>query len=186
PKSVKIWMRAMELESDVEAKKRVLRRALEQVPQSVQLWKEAVNLEEDSSDARTLLARATELIPLSVELWLALARLETYQNARKVLNNARKAVRTSYEIWLAAMRLEEQQGNDNRLDALMKRALSELEESGGMLPRERWIEEAEKCEKDGGTLTSQAIIKAILGMGIDDEDRKRIWLDDAENAIAKG
>jgi len=188
PKSVRIWLKAMELESDdVDAKKRVLRKALEQVPQSVQLWKEAVNLEEDPENARVLLARATELIPLSVELWLALARLETYQNARKVLNNARKAVRTSYEIWIAAMRLEEQQGNDSRIDGLMTRALSELEESGGMLSRERWIEEAEKCEKDGGgVLTCQAIIKATIGMGIDDEDRKRIWLDDAESAIAKG
>src|SRR5437762_5811458 len=103
-----------------------------------------------------MLARATELIPFSVELWLALSHLETYQNARKVLNKARKAVRTSYEIWIAAMRLEEQQGSDNRLDPLMSRALSELEESGGALSRERWLEEAEKCEQDGGILTCQA------------------------------
>jgi pre-mRNA-processing factor 6 len=186
PKSVKIWMRAMELEEDTDAKKRVLRRALEQVPQSVQLWKEAVNLEEDPANARILLSRGTELIPLSVDLWLALARLETYQNARKVLNNARKAVRTSHEIWIAAMRLEEQQGNDSRINALMSRALTELEESGAMLSRERWIEEAEKCEKDGGILTCQAIIKGTLAMGIDEEDRKRVWLGDAESAIAKG
>ena len=70
------------------------------------------------------------------------------------------------------MRLEEQQGNDTKLDPLMSRALSELEESGGALSRERWLEEAEKCEEDGGILTCQAIIKATLGMGIDDEDRK--------------
>jgi pre-mRNA-processing factor 6 len=186
PKSVKIWLKAMELETDKDAKKQVLRKALENVPQSVQLWKEAVNLEEDPNDAKTLLARATELIPLSVELWLALARLETYQNARKVLNNARKAVRTSAEIWVAAIRLEEQQGNDTRLDALMSRALSELDEFGGALTREKWIEEAEKCEQEGAILTCQAIIKSTLGMGIDDEDRKRVWLDDAESAIAKG
>lgn len=185
PKSVPIWLKAMELETDQDAKRRVLRKALENVPQSVQLWKEAVNLEVDPNDAKTLLARATDLLPLSVELWLALARLETYQNARKVLNNARKAVRTSPEIWIAAIRLEEQQGNDTRLDALMSRALSELEEFGGALTREKWIEEAERCEQEGATLTCQAIIKATLGMGIDEEDRKRVWLDDAESAIAK-
>ena len=186
PGSVPIWLKAMELETDIVAKKQALREALKIVPQSVQLWKEAVNLEEDPNDARTLLAHATELIPLSVELWLALARLETYQNARKVLNNARKAVRTSYEIWIAAIRLEEQQGNDSRLDALMSRALSELDEFGGALSRDKWIEEAEKCEQEGAILTCQAIIKATLGMGIDDEDRKRVWLGDAESAIAKG
>jgi pre-mRNA-processing factor 6 len=186
PRSVRVWLRAMELESDTESKKRVLRKALEQVPQSVQLWKEAVNLEEDPNDAKILLDRATQLIPLSIELWLALARLETYHSARKVLNDARKAVRTSYEIWIAALRLEEQQGNDSKLDSLMTRALDDLEGSGGALSRERWLEEAEKCEQDGGILTCQAIIKATLGMGIDDEDRKRVWLGDAENAMAKG
>ena len=186
PNSVRIWLRAMDLETDLQAKKTVLRRALEQVPQSVQLWKEAVNLEQDPDDAKILLKRATELIPLAVELWLALARLETYQNARKVLNDARKMVRTSHEVWIAALRLEEQQGNDSRLDGLMDRTVKELEESGGMLSRERWIEEAEKCEQDSGISTCQAIIKATLGMGIDEEDRKRVWLEDAENAKAKG
>ena len=186
PRSVRIWLRAMDLETDLQAKKNVLRKALLEVPQSVQLWKAAVNLEEDPEDAKIMLKRATELIPLSVELWLALARLETYQNARKVLNEARKMVRTSYEIWIAALRLEEQQGNDNRLDGLMDRAVKELEESGGMLSRERWIEEAEKCEQDGGTSTCQAIIKATLGIGVDEEDRKRVWLEDAEHAQEKG
>lgn len=35
-----------------------------------------------------------------MELWLALARLETYENARKVLNKARQAVPTSAEVWI--------------------------------------------------------------------------------------
>ena len=49
------------------------------------LWKLAVELE-DPEDARILLGRAVECCPSSTELWLALARLETYENARKVLN----------------------------------------------------------------------------------------------------
>lgn len=39
---------------------------------------------ENAEDARIMLTRAVECCPLSVELWLALARLETYENARKV------------------------------------------------------------------------------------------------------
>ena len=97
PRSVKLWIAAMELERDQIAKKRVVRKALDQIPQSVALWKTASNLENDPADARMLLARATDFIPLSIELWLALARLESPDNARKVLNKARKAVPTSYE-----------------------------------------------------------------------------------------
>lgn len=45
-------------------------------------------------------SRAVECCPQHVELWLALARLETYENARKVLNKARQAVPTSAEVWI--------------------------------------------------------------------------------------
>jgi pre-mRNA-processing factor 6 len=40
-----------------------------------------------------------------VELWLALARLETYENARKVLNKARESIPTDKQIWTTAAKL---------------------------------------------------------------------------------
>ena len=89
-RSVRLWIEAMNLEKDVEKKKRVLRQALDHIPQSVAIWKEAVNLEEDAANAKLLLHKATEIVPLSVELWLALARLETPDQAQIVLNRARK------------------------------------------------------------------------------------------------
>ena len=50
--------------------------------------------------SRGVQSRAVECCPQHVELWLALARLETYENARKVLNKARQAVPTSAEVWI--------------------------------------------------------------------------------------
>jgi pre-mRNA-processing factor 6 len=38
---------------------------------------------------------------------LALAKLETYENARTVLNRARDAIPTDHTIWVAAAKLEE-------------------------------------------------------------------------------
>ncbi|OLL24837.1 Pre-mRNA-splicing factor prp1 [Neolecta irregularis DAH-3] len=186
PKSVKLWLTAMRLETEDHAKRRVLRKALEFIPQSVKLWKEAVDLEENPNNARILLARATELIPLSVDLWLALARLETPENARKVLNKARQAVPTSHEIWIAAARLEEESGRYERLGTIIQRAISELQKFGGMLSRENWITEAERCEQEGGQITCQEIIAATLGQGVEDEDRKTTWLADAEASINRG
>ena len=104
PQSVKLWIKAVDLEEDIPAKRKALRKgitisllhliycyfqacvphiALETIPTSVRLWKAAVELE-DVDDAKILLGRAVECCPLSVELWLALARLEDYENARKV------------------------------------------------------------------------------------------------------
>ncbi|KKZ60054.1 hypothetical protein EMCG_05177 [[Emmonsia] crescens] len=184
--STRLWIEAMRLESDPRAKKNVLRQAILHIPQSVAIWKEAVNLEEDPADARLLLAKATEMIPLSVELWLALARLETPENAQKVLNAARKAVPTSHEVWIAAARLQEQMGTANKVN-VMKRAVQELARESAMLKREEWIAEAEKCEEEGAVLTCAAIIRETLGWGLDeDDDRKDIWMEDARGSIARG
>ena len=38
------------------------------------------------TDAKIMLARAVECVPQSIEMWLALAKLETHENARRVLN----------------------------------------------------------------------------------------------------
>ncbi|CBF79397.1 hypothetical protein AN7447.2 [Aspergillus nidulans FGSC A4] len=184
--STRLWIEAMRLETEPRAKKNVLRQAILHIPQSVTIWKEAVNLEEDPADARLLLAKAVELIPLSVELWLALARLETPENAQKVLNAARKAVPTSHEIWIAASRLQEQMGTFNKVN-VMKRAVQSLARENAMLKREEWIAEAEKCEEEGAVLTCGAIIRETLGWGLDeDDDRKDIWMDDAKASISRG
>ncbi|KAJ3045896.1 hypothetical protein HDV00_006162 [Rhizophlyctis rosea] len=184
PQSVKIWVRAAELETDPKAKKRVLRRALEYIPNSVTIWKAVVSLEEDPEDARILLSRAVECIPLSIELWLALARLESYENAKKVLNKARTQIPTSHEIWITAAKLEESQGNGSMVEKLIQRAVQQLAKTGGSLDREQWLQQAEQCEKDGFVLTCQAIVGATIGMGIDEEDQKKQWMEDAESAIS--
>lgn len=184
--STRLWIEAMRLETEPRAKKNVLRQAILHIPQSVAIWKEAVNLEEDPADARLLLAKAVEMIPLSVELWLALARLETPENAQKVLNAARKAIPTSHEVWIAAARLQEQMGTFNKVN-VMKRAIQSLVRENAMLKREEWIAEAEKCEEEGAVLTCGAIIRETLGWGLDeDDDRNDVWMDDAKGSIARG
>ncbi|KAI0881712.1 pre-mRNA splicing factor [Annulohypoxylon maeteangense] len=185
-RSVRLWIEAMKLEDDSRSKKRVIRHALDHIPESEALWKEAVNLEEESDDARLLLAKATELIPLSVDLWLALARLETPENAQKVLNKARKHCPTSYEIWIAAARLQEQLGQGEKVN-VMKRAAQVLVKESAMPKREQWIAEAEKCEQEGAIITCGAIIRETLGYGLDeDDDRKDTWLDDARDSTNRG
>ena len=58
-------------------------------------------------EAKGLLYKATESIPDSSDLWLALAKLETYENARTVLNQAREQMPTDHTIWITAAKLEE-------------------------------------------------------------------------------
>ncbi|KAH7058807.1 PRP1 splicing factor, N-terminal-domain-containing protein [Macrophomina phaseolina] len=185
--SAELWIAAAELETDLRAQKRVLRHALDAIPQSVELWKRAVSLEEDPADARLLLARAVEIVPLSIQLWLALAKLETPEQAQVVLNRARKANPTSTAIWIQASYLQEQIGKADMALKVMERAVKSLAKEGAMLKREEWITEAEKAEDEGMVVTCQAIIKETLSWGLDeDDDRKDIFMDDARGSIGRG
>lgn len=185
--SVSIWLKAEELENVPENKKRVLRKALEHVPNSVKLWKELVGLEESQEDARVLLSGAVEAIPMSVELWLALARLSPPNEAKSVLNKARRTIPTSHEIWIAAARLIEQLGEpEERIDKTIATAVASLTKAGAVLSRDQWLLQAEQVEREGSALTSAAIVKATIHIDIDDEDRNRVWVEDAQSSLEKG
>ncbi|KAM6499032.1 PRP1 splicing factor, N-terminal domain containing protein [Amanita muscaria] len=207
-KSLKIWLQAANLEHDVTAKKRVLRKALEVIPNSARLWKVLVNLETLPNDARVLLSRAVEIIPHSVELWLALARLGNSQHAKAVLNKARKAIPTSHEIWIAAAQLLEQELQDaakgisedaaaaaaptttttlDVIDKTIELGVRELRKHGVLFTRDQWLSEAEKCDEGGKPRTCEAIIKATIAMEIEEEeDRYDMWLSDVESMESKG
>lgn len=182
PQSVKIWLQAASLETDIKTKQLVLRKALEFVPNSVKLWKAAIELEEPE-DARILLTKAVECVPYSVEMWLALAQLETYENARKVLNQARNTIPTDLSIWITAAKLEEAHDNHETARALVPRALKSLAKHQVVVTREQLLKEAQTVEKVGAITTCQALVKESMELGVEEEDRKRVWLEDAENLI---
>jgi pre-mRNA-processing factor 6 len=186
PNSVKIWIRAAELESsDLKSKRKVLRKALEHVPNSVRLWKAAIELEEEE-DAKIMLSRAVECCPQSVDLWLALARLETYENARKVLNKARENVPTDRLIWISAAKLEEAHGNSAMVDKIIDRAVKSLEGNRVEINRDQWLTDAMDADKTGNVRTCQALVRNVIGIGVDEEDQAEQWTEDAENCAKQG
>ncbi|KAF7282681.1 pre-mRNA processing factor 6 [Rhynchophorus ferrugineus] len=185
PTSVRIWIKAADLESETKAKRRVFRKALEHIPNSVRLWKAAVELE-NPEDARILLSRAVECCPTAVELWLALARLETYENARKVLNKARENIPTDKQIWTTAAKLEEANGNHHMVEKIIERAITSLSSNGVEINRDQWLKEAIESEKGGHIHCCRAIVKVIIGYGVEQEDQKHTWMEDAENCTNQG
>ncbi|KAL2457939.1 Protein STABILIZED1 [Forsythia ovata] len=185
PNSVKLWMQASKLEHDDVNKSRVLRKGLEHIPDSVRLWKAVVELANEE-DARLLLQRAVECCPLYVELWLALARLETYENAKKVLNKAREKLSKEPAIWITAAKLEEANGNTAMVGKIIERGIRALQREGLEIDREVWMKEAEAAERAGSVATCQAIIHNTVGVGVEEEDRKRTWVADAEECKKRG
>lgn len=115
-----------------------------------------------------------------------------------VLNKARKAVPTSHEIWIAAGRLIEQgamaegkskEERDRELemvDKTMEAGVGKLERLQVVLTRDQWLAEAEKCETEGSLRTCEAIVKATVGMEVEEEDRESTWVGDVEAALGRG
>jgi len=52
---------------------------------------------------------------------LALAKLETYENARRVLNKARESIPTDRQIWIHASKLEEANENHEMVPKIIER-----------------------------------------------------------------
>lgn len=47
------------------------------------------------------------------------------------------------------------------------------------------LKDAEECDRAGSVATCQAIIRAVIGIGIEEEDRKHAWMEDAESVSVK-
>lgn len=71
-------------------------------------------------------------------------------------------------------------GNIHMVEKIVDRALSSLSANGVEINRENWFQEAIEAEKSGAVHCCQATIKAIIGSGVEEEDRKQTWIDDAD------
>ena len=182
PHSVKIWKAAAEKESNPDLKKKVLKRALEFNSNDLNLWKQLVELGTED-EARDLLHTAVKCIPNQLELWLALAKLESYENAKSVLNQARKALPKEYSIWVYAAKLDETQGDIANVDSVIKRGLKALSKEGVTVNREDWLKEAEMAERTSSLATCDSIVRSTADLGVDEDDREKVWLEDAENCV---
>ncbi|RPA91458.1 hypothetical protein L873DRAFT_1838664 [Choiromyces venosus 120613-1] len=162
PRSL-IAQEAMRLNEPANAKIKVAD-SVSHNPKSVNLWVEGMELEKE--------LKALDIIPHSVVLWKEAIKLKDDPADAKtlvaravqlaLLNKARKAIPT--------IRLQGQQGNTNKVNVMKRRVQ---------------IKEAEKCKEEGAVETCQAIIRETPRWQLEDLDRKKIWIEDAEASISK-
>ncbi|KAL9655257.1 hypothetical protein ABK040_009031 [Willaertia magna] len=184
PTSVKLWLKITEIETDIEKKKKILKKALNIQTKSIQLWKEYIDLETDINEATKLLEKAVECIPDSVDLWLAYSKLKDYHHAKKILNRAVSKLPNEHQLWLAGAYLEEEYllnnllnnnninnnlnnnlmdidnlniDKNNNINKLIKKSINYLK-----LNIEQWINYAYQSEDNNHLLTCQIIIKEII------------------------
>ena len=89
-------------------------------------------------------------------------------------------------IWLTAAQLEEANGSVHRVESIIAKAIKSLRANDVVIDRERWLQHAYDMERAGAVQTCVAIVKNILDVGVEPEDRRRSWVDDAEKALQQG
>lgn len=72
------------------------------------------------------------------------------------------------------------------VEKIVDRAITSLRANRVEINREQWIQDAEECDKAGSVVTCQAVTRAVIGIGIEEEDRKRTWMEDAESCVSHG
>jgi len=144
---VRLWKTAVELEEPEDARI-MLSRAVECCPTSVEVLSSPSPYPINDDDLLIHTQLSIIITPLSrslpspppPQLWLALARLETYENARRVLNKARENIPTDRHIWITAAKLEEANGNTQMVEKIIDRAITSLGANGVEINREQWIQ----------------------------------------------
>ena len=104
----------------------------------------------------------------------------------QVLNKARENIPTDRQIWTTAAKLEEANGNHHMVDKIIERAITSLSMNGVEINREHWFKEAVEAEKAGSVHTCQALVKAVIDHGVEEEDRKHTWTEDADSCASQG
>ena len=100
-----------------------------------------------------------------------------------------------------ASKLEEANENNAMVDRLIERgltffsfsgisscflALASLRANMVEINREHWLKDAVDCEKAGSIHTCQALVRNVIGIGIDDEDQLETWIEDAQSCEHEG
>lgn len=67
------------------------------------------------------------------------------------------------------------------VEKIIERALASLSSNGVEINREHWFKEAIESEKGGHVHCCRAIVKSIISHGVEPEDQKHTWMEDAEN-----
>ncbi|SMN20323.1 similar to Saccharomyces cerevisiae YBR055C PRP6 Splicing factor, component of the U4/U6-U5 snRNP complex [Maudiozyma saulgeensis] len=195
--SIKLWLKAIDLENEKINKYRIVRKALEEVPTSTELWNLAVGFEQDKNEKINILRKALEFVPESIHLWTTLIKIEEYTEAKISLNKARKAIPNNIKVWLLAIELEETHGDKNisvsKLIKILNKGFEQLLHSNISVTFEdalRISKEFEtsnkgKCEKSLDALAQVILLRTTEGQGHNIDNKKLKMLLKFDDSLTK-
>ena len=187
PNSVRLWKQLVDLSSEEDARV-LLKRAVECCPQHIELWLALAKLE-TYENARKVLNKARQTLPTEPLIWITAAKLE-----EEKYNSNRMQVEEDGSEKPETTTKDENENENGEVEVevpmvvkLVDRAIKSLRQQGVVVTREKWMSFAEDCEKalPPALFTCAALVKATVGMDVEEEDMKATWVADAEECLKR-
>jgi pre-mRNA-processing factor 6 len=186
PNSVRLWKAAVEMEDDDNALV-LLSRAVECCPQSVELWLALAHLE-DYENARKVLNKARENIPTEKLIWITAAKLEEANGnegmvdkivQRGVNSLAANGVEINRDQWIKSAEECEAAGSIATAQAIM--CVPHAQRPAPCLHGGVCVALGFNVVLTPFFLQCALHSRAVIGIGVEEEDRKHTWLEDAQS-----
>lgn len=194
PTSVELWLALARLEN-YENARRVLNKARENIPSDRHIWITAAKLEEAHGNTHMvekIIERGVSLICLTMSVTPCLSHPSSpsyyysyFLSVSPYLSHVLSCVCLLSHSLLQGLFFEVSE--PHRIfwlwfsERFILLALTSLNANMVDVKREEWIQDAEDSEKAGSPITCRAIIKCVIGIGIEEEDKIRTWTDDADS-----
>lgn len=162
-KSLKLWLKAIEFESDILSKTRVIRKALEFIPENETLWLELVEIEPNVSIKIKILEKASQLVPKSLKIWLLWSDLDEPNEGLKILAKSREFIEPKKLpiIWISQAKIQEKiDENELKIDNIITKCFDSI--NTNEFKYEDWLIQCRNCDKDGFKLVTKLITLKTL------------------------
>lgn len=187
PSSERLWKAAVALEPPEDARI-MLARGVECVPTSVDMWLALARLE-THTNAQRVLNQARLALPADPAIWVAAAKLEEAHlpPAPAVAPAAVSSSDGGAGAGAGASAVPAAASPAPTIvEKIVSRALKSLTAAQAGVDRETWLRLAEEAERTAAPRTAAAIVAATADVGVEEADRRRTWLADAEALEGKG
>ncbi|AGO10355.1 AaceriABL100Wp [[Ashbya] aceris (nom. inval.)] len=146
-KSERLWMAAIDLESEDFNKLRVARKALRNIPKSEKLWMLAVQLEPDKNEVARILSKATQILPTSAQLWKLLIKNQDSDEMRTTIRAARESLPYDVDLCILETDIELRTTKDSsKALQLLSQSIKNISVNGKPLTLAQWVEQIANAE----------------------------------------
>jgi len=212
PHSVEIWLALARLEP-YDLARRTLNRAHKAIPTDLSIWLAAAKLEESHRKELSFHAKSASSSSSSSSSTVSSSSVGN-TSSNGTMTDKTEIISSEVTSTNSSTTTNTNTSNDNNaIDSnsnsnsnsnssssggggggeddvavwnIVRSAVRSLQMAQVIIPREQWLREAEAAEATGAVVTCQALVRETIGVGVEDEDRKRVWVEDATACLSRG